>query len=49
MIIWTALEQKRLDEVAERDNIRRLQKKVGKAQAELKEAQLRRQNRVMSS
>lgn len=42
-------EQKRLNEVAERDNIRRLQKKVDDANAELREAQLKRQNRVMSS
>jgi hypothetical protein len=42
-------EQKRLNGVAERDNIKRLQKNVNDAQAELREAQLKRQNRVMSS
>lgn len=42
-------EQKRLNGVAERDNIKRLQKAVTDAQTELRDAQLKRQNRVMSS
>lgn len=36
------------NDVLERGNIRRLQKKVDAAQAELREAQLKRQNRVMA-
>ena len=48
-VLWTAQEQKRLDDVAERDNIKQLQKKVDMANAELREAQLKRQNRIMSS
>jgi hypothetical protein len=47
MIIWIAQEQKRINDDAERDNIRRLQRKVDEAEAELREAQLKRQNRVM--
>lgn len=41
-------EQRRLNDVAERDNIRRLQRKVDEAEAELRNAQLKRQNRVMA-
>lgn len=48
MILWIMQEQERLNDVAERDNIRRLQKKVTDAQAELRKAQSKRQNRVMS-
>ncbi len=40
-------EQRRLDDVVERGNIRRLQRKVDEAEAELRDAQLRYQNRVM--
>lgn len=41
-------EQERLRQAAEAQNIRRLQKKVNDARVELEEAQLQRQNRMMS-
>jgi hypothetical protein len=40
-------EQERLRQAAEAQNIRRLQKKVNDARAELEGAQLERQNRMM--
>ena len=42
-------EQAHIHSVSERLNIRRLQQKADDATAELREAQLRRQNRVMNS
>jgi hypothetical protein len=47
MILWIIAEQKRLRDVAEQDNIKRLQRAVDTAKAELSEAQLERQNRIM--
>lgn len=41
-------EQERLRQATEAQNIRRLQKKVNDARIELEEAQLQRQNRMMS-
>ena len=41
-------EQERLRQVAETQNIRRLQAKVNDARMELEEAQLKRENRIMA-
>ena len=44
---WIVEEQERLTQVAEQDHIRRLRRNVDTARAELSEALLQRENRIM--
>ena len=45
---WIVEEQERLTQVAEQDHIRQLRQKVDTAKAELSEALLQRENRIMT-